>query len=89
MKTIWFRRKRYGWGWYPSGWKGWSVIAVYLIIVGVGSFAFEKEPAKLSVMMVVATLALVAVSYAKGETPRWQWGDGDEKAGFEEAGENK
>lgn len=83
MKTIWFKRKRYGWGWYPVGWKGWSVITAYLAVVGVGSFLFENEATRLSILLFVSTVFLVAISYLKGEAPKWQWGDGGVKAGFE------
>lgn len=30
-KKFWFKRKRYGYGWAPSTWQGWLVIAVYVV----------------------------------------------------------
>ena len=29
-KKLWFRAKRYGWGWYPCSWQGWAVLAMYV-----------------------------------------------------------
>ena len=30
---LWFKAKRYGWGWTPSAWQGWMVLLVYLVSV--------------------------------------------------------
>lgn len=27
VKTLWFKAKEYGWGWYPASWQGWAVTA--------------------------------------------------------------
>lgn len=27
---MWFRAKRYGWGWRPVTWQGWAVVAVWV-----------------------------------------------------------
>ena len=77
------RRKRYGWGWYPAGWQGWTVIAVYLALVLVGAFLWEGQTLRLGIMLAVLSVALVTLSYIKGETPRWQWG-GEKKAAKDE-----
>ena len=32
-KTIWFKAKEYGWGWYPFTWEGWTVTGVYVALI--------------------------------------------------------
>ena len=34
MTQLWFKAKKYGYGWYPATWQGWLVILVYLTILG-------------------------------------------------------
>lgn len=72
--SIWFPAKRYGWGWgFPIAWQGWVVMAIWLIGIVVGACMLER--ASWIVLMVVLTALLVAVCYAKGEKPRWRWGE--------------
>ncbi len=33
MKTLWFRAKRYGYGWTPASWQGWLALLLYVIAV--------------------------------------------------------
>lgn len=28
-KKLWFRAKRFGWGWFPVSWEGWAVTVLY------------------------------------------------------------
>src|ERR1035437_34282 len=30
---LWFRAKRYGWGWYPVSWQGWATVLVFVALV--------------------------------------------------------
>ncbi len=80
-KTLWFRAKNYGWGWYPATWQGWLVLTLYLLFIiyrGVESkklfdtvtsyvFRFSWEFA-------ISTSILIAVCYLTGEKPEWRWG---------------
>jgi hydrogenase/urease accessory protein HupE len=81
MKKLWFKRKRYGWGWYPVSWQGWLVTALYAgIIIALGFTVDEASPVREQIFtfflpFAVVTVALIRVCYAKGEKPRWQWGD--------------
>lgn len=67
-KKPWFKRKTYGWGWTPSTWQGWAVLALYLF-GAVKGFVSVFAPGFL-----LLTAALIAVCYLTGEKPRWQWG---------------
>jgi len=86
---LWFRARRYGWGWQPATWQGWLVLAIYLVgfFVWLGHYIFAAtqsgHPATIGLHFVpladllpllVLTVALVAVCWIKGERPRWRWG---------------
>lgn len=76
-KTYWFPAKRYGWGWgVPLCWQGWAVMAVYLaIMVGGGVLlAARGHVGAFDAVVAIATAALIAVCWRKGEPPRWRWG---------------
>ena len=77
-KDLWFRAKRYGWGWTPSTWQGWLVTVVYLIIVLVPIVFFGKKVAEnvisFQVCILLLTSLYILLCYKKGESPRWSWG---------------
>jgi hypothetical protein len=85
MQTkLWFKRKKYGWGWTPSTWQGWLVIAIYLALVfGIVCSAEVAGVSDYDMLMnfvprlIILTSALILVSYVKGERPKWMWGDED------------
>ena len=76
MKKIWFRRKRYGYGWTPATWQGWLALAVYVAVVVylcISTFAV-LHPTRTTILFIILTILLIVISYVKGEKPRWQWG---------------
>ena len=73
-KKIWFKRKLYGWGWYPSTWEGWVVIAVWAIFFTLAMLNVDHEVFKNFLFIILSTVVLVVICYKKGEKPRWQWG---------------
>jgi len=84
MKKLWFKAKRYGWGWYPSSWEGWIVTLLYLLFFAVlfvrtNSYADSGNSYVTGyvVHIVLATAALILICYYKGEKPGWHWGDKD------------
>ena len=77
---YWFPAKRYGWGWgFPIRWQGWVVIAIYVGSIAVAAAVLEpsRVPGRFAACLAVLTCVLVAVCWAKGEPPRWRWGDRD------------
>lgn len=80
MKKLWFRRKWYGWGWFPVTWEGWTVIAVYLAAVYGLVFYFSPRISEDDVLLyivaptLVLTVLLLWICYKTGESPKWQWG---------------
>ena len=72
--SLWFKAKRYGWGWYPSTWQGWTVIAAYVA----ANFLLAMSVVTLIPGVIVTTSALLYVCWKKGEPPRWRWGGKEE-----------
>jgi hypothetical protein len=66
---LWFRKRRLGWGFSPSNAKGWAVIVVWGVTVMLFASAFSKNAANAAIGIVIATVAMVAVSLIKGERP--------------------
>jgi hypothetical protein len=80
QKELWFKNKKYGWGWTPVNFKGWLAVLLYVVVVSVypllcqnGYFSFSVIP--FLVVIVSSTVLLLALCYAKGEKPAWRWGD--------------
>lgn len=79
MKTLWFKRKTYGWGWTPCTWQGWAITFAYAVILIVLSSSVnwnnEKEIMLMFVLpLIILTAAFIGIAYKTGEKPRWQWG---------------
>ena len=83
-KKLWFRAKRWGWGWYPSSWQGWIIIIIYVGIIlldatnavkitsagenNASEFLWNYLPP-----LFVASAIMIWICYKTGETPRWRW----------------
>lgn len=84
-KKLWFKNKRYGWGWTPASWEGWVAIAIYtflLIHILRNILALSAIGRLHGVWFAISygrilflTAALLLLCYLKGEKPRWHWGD--------------
>lgn len=80
MKNIWFRRKLYGWGWCPSTWQGWLIIAIYSGLVALFALTIDNDSSRKEVWftfvlpLIFLTITLIRITYKTGEKPRWQWG---------------
>ncbi|WP_347261226.1 hypothetical protein [Rudaea sp.] len=81
QREIWFPAKRYGWGWgLPVAWQGWLVLAGYFLLATGGAGILLSRPQTATSAMafmgyiLLLTLALVVVCWAKGEKPKWRWG---------------
>ena len=80
---LWFRARRYGWGWQPATWQGWLVFTIYAVAViawviylaardGVTiGWHFGVSPV---IPVLSLTIILIAICWMKGERPRWRWG---------------
>lgn len=82
VKKYWFKRRRFGYGWVPVTWQGWSVIAAYLAVVLGGALTlsdvpeneFTKEVGIFLVIIFIATAALIRITLLTGPKPKWRWG---------------
>lgn len=78
MEKLWFKRKRYGWGWIPSTIEGWIATIGYVVVV-VAAFVIpatqgQSQPELIQwIIFGAMTIVLIITAYEKGETPRWQW----------------
>lgn len=84
MPKLWFKRRRYGYGWTPVTWQAWLLVLLYLVVVIVGavSIAAAKVPVTSTDALiylsyiVLATAALIRISILRGPKPKWRWGKG-------------
>lgn len=83
MGRLWFKAKRYGYGWYPATWEGVVVILVFIILHTSAVLAMLALLARwpsgpvtigFGLFFVLNTAALIAICYKKGERARWRWG---------------
>lgn len=81
-KSIWFKARRYGWGWTPVSWQGWVILFVWAGLFG-GQVAWFNiayptgllAPIASIVVGLIMTGILLWITYSTGETPGWQWGN--------------
>jgi hypothetical protein len=73
---YWFRAKRYGWGWgLPATWQGWLVMLVWFLAMITNALVFSHNIPLFIVLTLALSASLIAICYAKGEPPRWRWGN--------------
>ncbi len=75
-KKIWFRARRYGWGWgLPCAWQGWVVlVAFFAAIIGPQFLLLPGHKGIYLGITAVAFVLLIAICWIKGERLRWRWG---------------
>ncbi|HYD93509.1 MAG TPA: hypothetical protein VEB18_03625 [Candidatus Paceibacterota bacterium] len=84
MKKLWFKRKVFGWGWYPVSWEGWAVTIGYAILVLLAVSTIDEQSSMREIMftavlpIALLTIALIRICYRTGEAPKWQWGKSEE-----------
>ena len=85
QRPLWFKAKRYGWGWTPCTWQGWLVVGVFVALITADAYRFdfsstETSPAQLYPWFAdtfVLVCVLIVISYYTGEKLRWRWGGKD------------
>ena len=79
---LWFKRRRYGWGWTPVTWQGWLSFALFLAVVISSIFTLPMKPHEPTSGQIIvflmcvggAVLALIGISFMKGPMPKFRWG---------------
>lgn len=81
MTKIWFKRKRYGYGWTPNTWQGWLIIfdftgIIYLNFIRIDSMSHSSSDTLINFLPQTFLLGIILffICYKKGEKPRWSWG---------------
>ncbi len=79
---LWFKAKRYGWGWYPSSLEGWLVLGLYVILEVSSFIRIDSKSHSVSDTLInfipltlLLSIILILICYLKGEKPKWNWGD--------------
>ncbi len=75
-KDIWFKRKLYGWGWYPSTWQGFFITLVFILLLVYIAVEFLVKGKFIEYfgLLTLLIILLMYICYKKGEKPRWSWG---------------
>jgi hypothetical protein len=80
-KKLWFRRKRYGWGWVPVSWEGWLIIFVYVVAllsnfqtIDAVQYSSSDTLINFAPRFIILTVILIIICRVKGEKPKWSWG---------------
>ncbi len=80
-KKLWFRAKRFGWGWTPITWQGWLITLFYIMAITYPALKIDKQAHSGSDALIgfapyfiFFTTILLIICYKKGERPHWSWG---------------
>jgi hypothetical protein len=80
-KKLWFKAKRFGWGWYPCSWEGWLVLLTWVAgnvihFKSIDVFSHSNSDTLLgySPFFILSTAVLLIICYLTGEKPSWNWG---------------
>ena len=80
-KKLWFRAKRFGWGWTPISWEGWVIMLLYLIgtigyFIDADRYSHSGSDTLISfaIPFIINTIFLLIICYTRGEKFGWKWG---------------
>lgn len=77
QRPLWFKAKRYGYGWYPATWQGWMVLCIWIVFF-IGAFVrwdIERQTMQFLCDALSSTAVLLVVCWLTGEQARWRWGN--------------
>jgi hypothetical protein len=81
-KKLWFKAKRYGYGWYPCTWQGWGVLLMYAFSILTDAVFSNNNSHSVSDFLMsffprifILTVFLLIIADAKGEEAYWRWGN--------------
>jgi len=82
-QSYWFKRKKYGYGWTPTGRQGWLIVLLFLVAVLSSAVILLKDTPKntfsieLFIFLAFTSITIVIaaiISLVKGPKPKWRWG---------------
>lgn len=81
-KKLWFKAKKYGWGWTPVSWEGWLALVVFIGFNIYNYFQVQEQTDTITsalvsyiIWLLITTGILIFICYKKGEKPTWKWGN--------------
>jgi hypothetical protein len=81
IHKLWFKAKRYGWGWTPCSWEGWLVLTLFIVFEYFDFMRLDRYSHSNSdtlrpfiIDTFIAIIVLIFICYKKGEKPKWRWG---------------
>ncbi len=75
MQKLWFRRRSYGWGWFPITIEGWTVTIIAVLFIIIASNFLKENTIIGMTLIIIIIIALIIIGFVKGEKPKWQWGN--------------
>lgn len=83
-KKLWFKARRYGWGWTPCSWEGWTVFAAFAAVqvwnflrIDYTSHSNSDTVRPFVIQLIISLIVLYFICYMRGEKPSWRWGKGN------------
>jgi len=82
-QKLWFKRRRYGYGWIPVTWEGAVTVISFIITIVFSSIVLLKDverntyQSEVGVFFIVLMLLIgihLGITYKKGPSPKWRWG---------------
>jgi len=79
-KKLWFKAKKFGWGWYPASWQGWLITIVYIGVILALALSLDEGSTNketvfvLVIPLILLTITFIRIAYRTGEKPEWRWG---------------
>ena len=76
-QDVWFRARKYGYGWTPVTREGWFVTVVFIVLLLFAGFRVEQTGDVVSFItfLTISIAVFFTIAYKTGERPRWRWGN--------------
>jgi len=75
MTKLWFKNKKYGWGWTPYTKEGWLITLLFILAVVTIAMRYSETNKIMFFSSLIVLIAIfIFIAYKKGEKPRWSWG---------------
>tara|TARA_Y100000034_G_C6635779_1_gene277750 strand:- start:346 stop:573 length:228 start_codon:yes stop_codon:yes gene_type:complete len=73
---LWFKSKKYGWGWTPCSIEGWLVTLGFIGIVFFLARYFLEQGKTVAFIegLIVSILIFIVIAWKTGEKPKFSWG---------------
>jgi hypothetical protein len=81
-QKLWFKAKRYGFGWTPASWEGWLVVVTFVafewwnfVRIDITSHSNSDTIRPFIIQSFMAVIVLIYICYRTGEKLGWRWGN--------------